>query len=63
MATAIVAGLKMNALPPLNIHTRGGSTLKAYYDLNEQGGARNVRQEGEARIVFRGEIEYDLKLE
>jgi diaminopimelate epimerase len=61
VATAIVAGLKIHGVSPMNIHTRGGITLKAYYELGEGSRAKNVRQEGEARIVFRGEIEYDLR--
>jgi diaminopimelate epimerase len=60
IASAIVAGLKGAVTPPLRIHTRGGPLLTVHYRLRDGGNVTALKLEGEARIVFRGEIEYEF---
>lgn len=67
VAVALIASLKGLAASPVSILTRGGPVLKIHFDRatgnagveesgNGSGGFTNVRLEGEARVVFTGEV-------
>jgi diaminopimelate epimerase len=60
ISCAVVAGLKGFVKAPVRIHTRGGPTLTVHYRLRDGGSIGGLKLEGEARIVFRGEIEYEF---
>jgi diaminopimelate epimerase len=60
IAAAVVARLKGWVAPPVRIHTRGGPILTVHYRLCDDGRVTAVKLEGEGRIVFRGEIEYEF---
>ncbi|MGM0567863.1 MAG: diaminopimelate epimerase [Elusimicrobiota bacterium] len=59
-ACAVVAVLKDKLSLPLNIETRGGGMMRVDFDFSPQEGlishVDNVRLEGEAAEVFRGEV-------
>jgi diaminopimelate epimerase len=59
-ASAIIAGLRGVARPPVDCLTRGGYTLRVSYSFNEDGDflspVSNVYLEGPADISFKGEI-------
>ena len=62
-ACAVVAVLKDKLSLPLNIETRGGGMMRVDFDFSPPEGlisrVYNVRLEGEAAEVFRGEIELE----
>lgn len=55
IASAIVACRRGLAAPPVRFTTRGGVDLLVHCEPTERGAAR-VRLEGEARLVFKGEL-------
>ncbi|MFC1667595.1 diaminopimelate epimerase, partial [Candidatus Omnitrophota bacterium] len=57
VASAIVSILGRRILgPKVNVHTNGG-VLKVYF--NKKGSnARDIYLEGEAKMVYRGEVNY-----
>ena len=59
IAAAVIAGLSGRAQSPTRLHTRGGLINIVHYRL-EGGRPTGILLEGEARIVFRGEIDADL---
>lgn len=59
VAVALIAYLKKLASPPVEIVTSGGPVLKILFEDTEEaegGGFSGVRLEGEARIVYEGEL-------
>ncbi|MBN1901806.1 diaminopimelate epimerase [Candidatus Sumerlaeota bacterium] len=56
VASAVIAGISGKAVSPVQIHTRGGMTNIVHFVLKDSQ-PKHVMLEGEARIVFRGEIE------
>jgi diaminopimelate epimerase len=54
VAAAVVATREGWAAPPVEVVTRSGETLVVDF-LLENGRASEVRMEGPARVVFRGE--------
>jgi len=55
-AAALLAGLKGLVKPPVTVHTRGGNTLKVYFDTSPDGFG-DVYLEGDAVLVFQGNLE------
>jgi diaminopimelate epimerase len=55
IASAIVASALGKAASPVTMHTRGGFPLKIYFEI-EPTGAKNVFLEGDARIVYKGDL-------
>jgi diaminopimelate epimerase len=53
IASAIVAAHEGFAASPVRLRTAGGEVLTVHFE-GAEGGARSVRLEGPARIVFRG---------
>ncbi len=53
IASAIVAARDGYSEPPVRMHTRGGEVLTVHFEPTPDG-ARNVRLQGGARVVFRG---------
>lgn len=59
-ASAVIAGLKGIAAPPVSCITRGGDILKVSYTVNAGdfiSPVSNVSLEGPAEVAFKGEIE------
>jgi diaminopimelate epimerase len=59
VAVGLIAWLKGIASPPVSIQTTGGPILRIHFDEpedREQPAFTGVRLEGEARIVFEGEL-------
>lgn len=56
IAAAVLCGLKQGAVPPVSIRTQSGEVLTVHYDFSEGDRVENVRLEGEARLVYTGEI-------
>ena len=59
IASAVISGLKGKVISPVNMKTRGGLILKIYFQINDGKKITNVRLDGEARPVFKGE--YTIK--
>ena len=58
VAAALIAS-RLHALPsPIAVHPRSGETLMIYFD-NQDGSFQSVFLEGEAAVVFQGEIWLD----
>ena len=64
VAAALVSGLQKKVSSPVEVHTRGGETLKVEYmierNTNKIKKFKAVWLEGEVRVVYRGEIARDL---
>jgi len=58
IAAAIVAGISGLAQSPVRLHTRGGLINTVSFSLEEPI-TTNIRLEGDARIIYRGEIDID----
>ncbi|MBI1929747.1 diaminopimelate epimerase [Candidatus Poribacteria bacterium] len=58
IAAAIVSALLGKVTPPVSLHTASGSVLTIHFDL-ENGGAKNVYLEGDARLIYSGELTED----
>lgn len=55
IATALIASLAGLAKSPTKVHTSGGPVLTIHFEKNGDG-FTNIKLEGEARFVFKGEI-------
>ena len=55
VASALTAALRGKVRPPVTVRVQGGFDLIVHFDLNG-GKPSNVRLEGDARVVFRGEL-------
>ncbi len=55
IASAISAAALGKAASPIAAYTRGGYVLKIYFALNSQG-AKDVFLEGDARIIYKGNL-------
>lgn len=64
VASALVSGLQRKVSSPVEVHTRGGETLKVEYVMEKDTGGiekfKGVWLEGEVRVVYKGEIARDL---
>jgi diaminopimelate epimerase len=58
VAAALVASILHSLPSPIAVHPRSGETLKIYFD-NQNGSFGSVFLEGEAAVVFQGEIWLD----
>lgn len=58
IASAIIAGLKGKVDSPVKMFTRSGSVLTIYFDINGEI-VENVYLEGDARVIFSGELNED----
>jgi diaminopimelate epimerase len=58
VAAALIAS-RLHALPsPISVHPSSGETLTIYFD-NQNGNFKSVFLEGEAAVVFHGDIWLD----
>ncbi len=55
VATALIAAQKGMAVSPIALHTRGGGTLKIYFERPGDN-FRNVFLEGDARVIYEGRL-------
>jgi len=55
-ASAIIASLIEKVSSPINVSTRSGEILKVYFDKDKDV-VKNVYLEGEARIVYNGQVD------
>ena len=55
VAAAVLGGLHGDLSPPVEALTRGGIPLKVHFDI-EQGAVKNVFLEGDAVVVYEGEL-------
>ena len=55
VASAVTAALRGKVRPPVTVRVRGGFDLIVHFELNN-GAASNIRLEGDARVVFTGEL-------
>ena len=55
VASAVTAALRGKARPPVTVRVRGGFDLIVHFELND-GAASDIRLEGDARVVFTGEL-------
>lgn len=58
IAAAVVSALLGKVTPPVALQTASGSVLKIHFDL-ANGVAKNVHLEGDARIIYSGELTKD----
>jgi diaminopimelate epimerase len=56
VASAIIASIKKNILPPIAVTTSGGDRLTIEFELRNDNRAENVYLKGPARIVYQGEL-------
>ena len=54
VASAIIAGLRRKAQPPVQVVTSGGERLTVAYDLREGSVIGNVHLQGPARLIYEG---------
>ncbi len=63
VASALISGLQRKVSSPVEVHTRGGETLKVEYVIKKDTGEikkfKAVWLEGEVRVVYEGEIARD----
>lgn len=61
VASALISGLQGKVSSPVEVHTRGGETLKVEYVIKKDtGGIEKFKAlwlEGEVRVVYEGEVE------
>ena len=61
VAAALVSALQGKVFSPVEVHTRGGETLRVEYVIEKNKGEiekfKDVWLEGEVRVVYKGEIE------
>ena len=61
VASALLSGLQGKVSSPVQVHTRGGETLKVEYVIKKNVGGmekfKGVWLEGEVRVVYKGEVE------
>ncbi|MFQ5867637.1 MAG: diaminopimelate epimerase [bacterium] len=61
VASALLSGLHGKVFSPVQVHTRGGQTLKVEYVIKKDVGVmekfKGVWLEGEVRVVYKGEVE------
>ena len=55
VASAVTAALRGKARPPVTVRVQGGFDLIVHFELNG-GAASGIRLEGDARVVFTGEL-------
>ena len=55
IAGAIISSCKLNWSSPINLVTRSGETLTIYFN-NKNGDYNNIYLEGDARIIYKGEL-------
>jgi diaminopimelate epimerase len=58
IASAVVSALFGKVTPPVAMHTAGSYVLTIYFDI-EGNTVTNVRLEGDARIIYSGELNQD----
>ena len=58
IASAVVSALLGKVTPPVAMHTAGGYVLTIYFDIEDEI-ITNVRLEGDARIIYSGELNQD----
>ncbi|MBM3235726.1 diaminopimelate epimerase [Candidatus Poribacteria bacterium] len=58
IASAVVSALLGKVAPPVAMHTAGGYVLTIYFNI-EGNTITNVRLEGDARIIYSGELNQD----
>jgi len=58
IASAVVSALLGKVKPPVAMNTAGGYVLTIYFDI-EDDKVTNVRLEGDARIIYSGELNQD----
>jgi len=58
IASAVVSALLGKMSPPVSMHTVGGYVLTIYFDI-ENNSVTSVRLEGDARIIYSGELNKD----
>lgn len=58
IASAVVGALLGYVTPPVAMHTVGGYVLTIYFDI-DRNAITNVRLEGDARIIYTGELHED----
>ena len=51
----MTAALQDKVRPPVTVRVKGGFDLIVHFELNN-GAASNIRLEGDARVVFTGEL-------
>ena len=56
-ASAVVSGAVYGLKPHIDVLTRSGEVLRVYFDMKNKS-AKNVYLEGEANVVYRGEIRH-----
>jgi diaminopimelate epimerase len=56
-ASAIVSAMRKGCKPPVNVKTRGGETLRVYFDIDGKK-VNNVYLEGKASLVYEGTFSY-----
>ena len=61
VASAIACALHHRCIPPVTVETWGGEQLKIYFDLTGDG-VKDVFLEGEAIIVYSGQLDGDLAI-
>lgn len=59
VASAISCALSMRCVPPITVETWGGERLKVFFELTKEG-VKDVFLEGEAIIVYSGELNGDM---
>ena len=59
IASAVIAGLLGFVTSPVHVHTKGGMTNIVHFTLRDSQPTQ-IMLEGEARIVFHGEIDLEL---
>lgn len=56
IASAVISALLGKTVAPVAVRTASGSVLTIHFELDD-GGAKNVHLEGDARVIYAGELE------
>ncbi len=57
-AAAVISNMVFGLKPHIDVMTAGGETLRVYFDVSGKKRIKNVYLEGEARIVYKGGLDY-----